>query len=80
MIRELEKADKSWREYISPLRMTMLAINWICFCVCIVLVVNWKNEGLLLLLLIGTGLCFIGGLIGAIIGARKRRSNTTKTS
>ena len=69
-----EKTDQSWREYISPLRLTLLAINWICFCACIVLVAGGRAGGLLILLLIGTGLYSVGGLIGAIVAVRKRRS------
>lgn len=74
MLREPEKPEESWREYISPLRLAILAVNWICFCASIVLIAQGRAAPPLVVLLIGTGLCSIGGLIGTIVAARKRRS------
>ena len=57
-----------WREYLSPWKLTLLAINAVCFGACITLsAVGAGNP----LLTIGTGLAFGAGLTGAIVAARQ---------
>jgi len=66
-----EKQDACWRKWLSPLRITSLAINAVCFGGCIVLLAFGAASGPLVFLTIGTGLSFGAGLGGAILASRK---------
>jgi len=66
-----EKQHSDWRGYLSPLKITLLAINAVCFGACIVLLAFGAGSGPLVVLTIGTGLSFGAGLTGAIVAARK---------
>lgn len=66
-----EKRHSDWREYLSPLKLALLAINAMCFGGCIVLLAFGVGSGPLILLTIGTGLSLGAGLIGAIVASRK---------
>jgi hypothetical protein len=66
-----EKQHSDWREYLSRLKITLLAINAVCFGACIVLLAFGTGGGPLVLLTIGTGLSLGAGLTGAIVVARK---------
>ena len=66
-----EKQQSDWRGYLSPLKITLLAINAVCFGACIVLLVLGAGGGPLVLLTIGTGLSLGTKLTGAIVAARK---------
>jgi hypothetical protein len=66
-----EKQHSGWREYLSPLKITLLAINAVCFGGYIVLLAFGAGGGPLVLLTIGTGLSLGAGLTGAIVAARK---------
>jgi predicted NBD/HSP70 family sugar kinase len=66
-----EKQQSEWREYLSPLQLTLLAINAVCFGGCLVLLAIGAGDGPLVLLTIGTGLAFGAGLAGAIVAGRK---------
>ena len=65
------KQHLEWREYLSPLLITLLAINTICFGGFIVLLAIGAGGGPLVLLTIGTGLAFGAGLAGALIAGHK---------
>ena len=60
-----------WREYLSPLKLTLLATNAVCFGACVVLLVSGADSVPMVVLSFGTGLSFLAGLAGAIIAARK---------
>ena len=75
MMDEPEKTVESWREFISPLKLIKLAGSWIGFCTCIVLLADGRRGALLVLLLIGTGVYSIAGLVGIIVAVRRRSSN-----
>jgi hypothetical protein len=57
----------------SPLRITILAINAVCFGGCLVLLALGTASGPLVLLTIATGLSFGAGLMGAIVASRELR-------
>ena len=60
--------------YLSPLMLSLLVINAICFGGCVVLLALGSGGGPLTLLTVGTGLSFVAGLAGAIVVARRMRS------
>jgi hypothetical protein len=64
----------SWRDWLSPLKITLLAINAVCFGGCVVLLALGTVSGPLVLLTVGTGLSLGAGLAGAIIAWRKQSS------
>lgn len=70
------KKAGSYREWISPLRIILLAINAVCFGGCVVLLAVGSASGQLVLLTISTGLCFGAGLAGAVMASRKRAPHT----
>ena len=65
------KQTSDWGEWLSPLKITLLAINAVCFGACIVLLVFGAGGGPLVLLTIATGLSFGSGLTGAIVASRR---------
>ena len=67
-----ETIGDSWVDFISPLQLTLLAINAVCFGACIVLLTVGTAGSPLVLLTIGTGLSFGAGLTGAIVASRQR--------
>jgi hypothetical protein len=64
----------SWQDGMSPLRITLLAVNALCFGGCVVLLAVGTASGPLLLLTIGTGLSLGAGVAGAITALRKQSS------
>jgi len=71
IMKTTENQDPAWREHLSPLKITLLAINAACFGATIVLWASGAGGGLLVLLTIGTGLSLGAGLAGAILASRK---------
>ena len=65
------KHDDCWREYLSPLKLTLLAVNGVCFGALIVLLALGRNAGEIVVLTIGTGLSFGALVAGAIIASRR---------
>ncbi len=65
-----QKADDSWQGFLSPFKLTILAINLICFGASVVLFVFSRGH---ILLLIGTGLYSLGGSIGAIVASVQKK-------
>jgi hypothetical protein len=63
--------SSDWRSYLSPLKLSLLAVNAVCFGACVVLLTFGSGGGPLVLLTIGTGLSAGAGLTGAIIASRK---------
>ena len=66
-----DKQHDSWRQWISPLRLTLLAVNAFVFGGCVVLLTLGTASGPMIGLTIATGLSFGAGLTGAIIASRK---------
>jgi len=66
-----EKKNSGWREYPSPLKLALTAINAVCFGAGLVLLALGNSSGPLVLLTIGTGLSATVGLVGAIVASRK---------
>ncbi|MCL4180217.1 MAG: hypothetical protein KJ072_21050 [Verrucomicrobia bacterium] len=64
----------SWRDWMSPVRITLLAVNAVCFGGCVVLLALGTASGPLVLLTIGTGLSLGAGVAGAIMASRKQSS------
>ncbi len=60
-----------WREYLSPLKLVLLAVNGVCFGGLIVLLALGKASGGVVVLTIGTGLSFGALVVGAIIASRR---------
>ena len=60
--------------WLSPLRVTLLVINAVCFGACLVLLAAGKGGGPVVLLTIGTGLMLFAGVTGALIACRRTRS------
>ena len=71
-----EKKIDSWREWISPLKLSLLVINAICFGGCIVLLATGASSGTLVILTIATGLSFGAGFVGAMIASQKYKSSS----
>ena len=68
------KTQENWREYFTPRKLGFLAVSWICFCVCLALLaLGMVNRSWVLLLLV-SGACSVGGVVGSIVAVRKRRS------
>jgi hypothetical protein len=65
-----------WRAYLSPLKVSLLAVNAICFGGCVVLLALGSGGGPLVLLTVGTGLSFAAGVTGAIIAARRMKKGS----
>ena len=68
------KQHSEWRTYLSPWKITLLAINGVCFGACVALLASGSERGPLVLLTVGTGLSFFSGLVGAILAARQRNN------
>lgn len=66
-----EKREAGWRAYLSPLRLTLLAANGVCFGGLLVLLALGKASGPVIVLTIGTGLSF-GALVTSAITASRR--------
>jgi hypothetical protein len=75
-----EKRDAGWRNWLSPLRLTLLSINAVCFGALIVLLILGKPSGPLVVITIATGLSFGAGLTGALVAARKELRSPTDGS
>lgn len=67
-----ERCQINW---LSPLRLTLLVINAICFGGCITLLALGNANGHLVLVTIATGLSFGAGLAGAIFTTRQLKSH-----
>ncbi len=63
--------EDCWREYLSPLKLALLAVNGVCFGGLIVLLALGKVSGEVVFLTIATGLSFGALVTGAMIAARR---------
>ncbi len=63
---------KCCREWLSPLRLSLLVVNAVCFGGCLVLLAVGQVSGSLVLLAVGVGLSVFAGTTGAIMASRRR--------
>jgi hypothetical protein len=68
---ENDGKDISWSDYISPLKLSLLAVNAVCFGGFIVLLALGKSSGPLVGMTIATGLMLFAGLAGALVASRR---------
>jgi hypothetical protein len=65
-----------WSDWLSPLRLTLVTINAVCFGGCLVLLALGRASGPLVLLTVAVGLSAFAGTAGAILaccrGANRR--------
>jgi hypothetical protein len=62
---------QDWRQWLSPLRLSLLVINAICFGGCLVLLALGRVGGPLVLLTVAVGLSSFAGTVGAILASRR---------
>jgi len=60
-----------WRDFLSPLKLSLLVINAVCFGGTVVLLAMGREGGPLVLLTVATGLSLAAGATGAIVAARR---------
>jgi len=75
-----ESQGHEWRGWISPLKLTLLAINAVCFGALVVLLILSQPSGPLVGITIATGLSFAAGLTGAILASRKEAGRAAPAS
>ena len=63
-----------WVSWLSPLKLTLLAINAVCFGALLVLLAAGKGDGPVVLLAVATGLMLFAGLTGALIASCRTRT------
>jgi O-antigen ligase len=69
-----------WCDWLSPLRLTLLAVNSVCFGGCLVLLATGKAKGSTVFLTVAVGMMFASGLIGALVAShRARKRGVTRT-
>ena len=66
--------DRCRCNWLSPLKLTLLAINAVCFGGCLVLLALGRGGGPVLLLTFGTGLAMLAGLTGALMATRRTKN------
>ena len=71
-----ENRRDRWCDWLSPLKLTLLAINAVCFGGCLVLLAAGKADGPLVLLTVAVGLMLLAGLTGALIASRRRHTRS----
>lgn len=64
------KSD-GWRDFLSPLKLSLLVVNAVCFGGCVVLLALGRSGGPLVLGTVGTGLMLAAGVTGAMVAARR---------
>lgn len=69
----LKRGNASGSEYLSPRKLTLMAVNGVCFGALLVLLALGSASGPAVLLTIGTGLSFGVLLLGAIVASRRTR-------
>ena len=68
---ENDGKDKSWNDHISPLKLSLLAVNAVCFGGFIVFLALGESSGPLVGMTIATGLMLFAGLVGALVASRR---------
>ena len=63
-----------WPSFLSPLNLTLLAVNAICFGASLVLLAAGKADALLVLVTVATGLMLFALLTGALVASCRARS------
>ncbi len=60
-----------WSDWLSPVRLTLITINAVCFGGCLVLLALGRASGPLVLLTVAVGLSVFAGTAGAIVACRR---------
>jgi hypothetical protein len=63
--------EKCWRDYLSPLKLSLLVVNAVCFGGFIVFLALGKSSGPLVGMTVATGLMLFAGLAGALMASRR---------
>ena len=66
-----DRSEKSWLVYLSPLRLSLLIVNAVCFGGLLVLLALGTPSGPLVGLTIATGLSLFAGFTGALVASRR---------
>jgi len=66
-----DSSEKSWREYLSPLKLSLLVVNAVCFGALLVVLALGTLSGPLVLITIATGLSLFAGLAGALMASKR---------
>jgi heme A synthase len=66
-----DSSEKSWRVYLSPLRLSLLIVNAVCFGGLLVVLALGTPSGPLVVLTIATGLSLSAGFAGALVASRR---------
>ena len=64
--------DDCWQGYLSPLKLTLLAINGVCFGGLVVVLILGTTTVASVVLTVATGMSFGALLAGAITASRRR--------
>jgi hypothetical protein len=68
---ENDDRGKSWINDISPLKLSLLVVNAVCFGGFIVFLALGKSSGPLVGMTVATGLMLFAGLAGALMASRR---------
>ena len=63
-------SEKKVCEYLSPLRLSLLVVNGICFGGFVMLILLGKSNVFLIVMTASTGLMLFAGLAGALLASR----------
>lgn len=71
-MKSADPQNACWSVDLSPLKLTLLAINGVCFGGLLVLLIIGSPSGAAVLLTLGTGLSFLSLATGATVASRRR--------
>ena len=63
--------EKCWRAHLSPLKLSLLAVNVFCFGSFLVFLALGESSGPLVVMTVATGLMSVAGLAGALTATRR---------
>jgi hypothetical protein len=63
--------EKCWRANLSPLKLSLLVVNAVCFGGFLVFLALGKSSGSIVVMTVATGLMLFAGLAGALMASRR---------
>jgi hypothetical protein len=63
--------EKCWRANLSPLKLSLLVVNAVCFGGFLVFLASGKSSGSIVVMTVATGLMLFAGLAGALMASRR---------
>jgi hypothetical protein len=63
--------EKCWRANLSPLKLSLLVVNAVCFGGFLVFLALGKSSGSIVVMTVATGLMLFAGLAGALMVSRR---------